>query len=76
MVLLSCLAAGWFVLYDIEYQPLAHHVSGAAAFVANFVLSSEAGYFDSQSEFKQLLHLSAQGALLAFDALSSGYFDR
>ena len=61
VVLLTCLAVGWFALYDIEYQPLAHHVTGGAAFVSNFVLSSESGYFDSQSEFKQLLHLWSLG---------------
>jgi peptidoglycan/LPS O-acetylase OafA/YrhL len=57
LVLGSCLVAGWFLLYDVEYKPLGTHVAGGAAFISNFVLASEAGYFDSASDYKELLHL-------------------
>jgi len=61
LVLLTCLIAGWFFLYDLEYRPLGRHVAGGAAFISNFLLSNEAGYFDSRSEFKELLHLWSLG---------------
>lgn len=61
LVLAACLVFGWFALYDVEYQPLGSHVAGGAAFVSNFLLSGEAGYFDSQSDYKELLHLWSLG---------------
>jgi len=60
-VLAACLVAGWWLLYDREYQPLGKHVAGGAAFVSNFVLWGESGYFDSQARFKTLLHLWSLG---------------
>lgn len=61
LVLLVCLIVGWFALYDVEYKPLGLHVAGGAAFISNFLLSKESGYFDSASEFKELLHLWSLG---------------
>ncbi len=49
VVLAACLLLGWFTLYDLEYEPLGRHVAAGAAFMSNFLLSAESGYFDSQS---------------------------
>ena len=60
-VLAVCLAWGWFYLYAAQYAQLGKHVAGGAGFVANLVLWSEAGYFDTVSEAKPLLHLWSLG---------------
>lgn len=57
LVLAFCLALGWFLLFADEYEQLGKHVATAAAFVLNFVLRIEAGYFDVSAELKPLLHL-------------------
>lgn len=57
LVLLACLAFGWFVLLADEFQQLGKHIAGGAAFVSNLVLSNESGYFDNASDSKPLLHL-------------------
>lgn len=61
LVLGSCLVVGWFVLLGDEYEQLGKHVAGGAAFVANFVLWGESGYFDNAAETKPLLHLWSLG---------------
>ena len=60
-VLCVCLAWGWFYLYAADYAQLGKHVAGGAGFVANLVLWNEAGYFDTVSEAKPLLHLWSLG---------------
>ena len=60
-VLIGCSVVGWFLLLPDEYAQLGKHVAGGAGFVANFVLLSEAGYFDSAAELKPLLHLWSLG---------------
>jgi peptidoglycan/LPS O-acetylase OafA/YrhL len=57
VVLLACMAAGWLVLFSVEYKALGKHVAGSAAFVSNFVLWNEAGYFDKAAATKPLLHI-------------------
>lgn len=57
LVLLTCLAAGWFLLLPDEYASLGRHVQASAVFVQNFVLQAEIGYFDTAAELKPLLHL-------------------
>lgn len=57
LVLISCLAFGWFALLPSEFKQLGQHLAGGAAFVSNFVLWRESGYFDSLAETKPLLHL-------------------
>lgn len=57
LVLLSCLAAGYYTLLAREYKALGKHVLGGATYISNFLLMKEAGYFDSSSELKALLHL-------------------
>ncbi|MDH5667259.1 MAG: acyltransferase [Nitrospira sp.] len=52
---------GWFLLLNDEYQQLGKHIAGGAAFVSNFILWRESGYFDHASETKPLLHLWSLG---------------
>ncbi|MGP1685156.1 MAG: acyltransferase family protein, partial [Giesbergeria sp.] len=56
-VLVSCAAAGWFMLLPQEYSLLGKHIAAGAGFVQNIVLQREAGYFDIESDIKPLLHL-------------------
>ena len=48
---------GWFVLLSDEYTQLGKHVASGVAFVINFILADEVGYFDSAAELKPMLHL-------------------
>jgi peptidoglycan/LPS O-acetylase OafA/YrhL len=52
---------GWLVLVDSEFTALGKHIAAGAFFVSNFVLRSEAGYFDTAAEQKPLLHLWSLG---------------
>lgn len=61
LVLISCLAFGWFALLADEYAQLGKHTAGGAGFVSNIVLWYESGYFDNISETKPLLHLWSLG---------------
>jgi peptidoglycan/LPS O-acetylase OafA/YrhL len=61
VVLASCLLLGWFILLPDEYQQLGKHVAGGGAFIANWLLLGEAGYFDVASQVKPLLHLWSLG---------------
>lgn len=56
-VLIATLAFGAFALFADEYERLARHAYSAIAFVLNFRLMGEAGYFDVASGAKPLLHL-------------------
>ena len=56
-VLVACLATGWFILFPDEMRQLGGHTLAATVFVTNFIFWSEAGYFDTASELKPLLHL-------------------
>jgi peptidoglycan/LPS O-acetylase OafA/YrhL len=61
LVLLGCLAFGWIALLADEYKQLGRHTAAGAGFISNFVLWSEAGYFDNSAETKPLLHLWSLG---------------
>jgi peptidoglycan/LPS O-acetylase OafA/YrhL len=61
VVLSACLIAGWFLLLADEYCQLGKHVSAGTAFIANLIFWQEAGYFDTASETKPLLHLWSLG---------------
>ena len=61
VVLLACLAFGWYVLLADEFQQLGKHTAGGAAFVSNVVLWREVEYFDTAAELKPLLHLWSLG---------------
>lgn len=55
------LLAGWLLLLPNEYSELGKHVTAGSLFVSNFTLWSEAGYFDTESAKKPLLHLWSLG---------------
>jgi peptidoglycan/LPS O-acetylase OafA/YrhL len=61
LVLATTLALGWLLLLPNEFKQLGKHASAAAAFLANFALWRESGYFDTAAEFKPLLHLWSLG---------------
>ncbi|MBA0214552.1 acyltransferase [Pectobacterium brasiliense] len=52
----SLLILGWFWLPSIDYKMLGTHAATALAFVSNFKFWLEAGYFDTASHEKWLLH--------------------
>lgn len=56
VVLAFCLVMGWRGMVGSEVEKLGIHTVGAVAFVENFVLWGEAGYFEFSSELKPLLH--------------------
>ena len=57
VVLTFCLVAGWFIFFGNEYEFLGKHITAGSVYISNFVLQSESGYFDIDSELKPLLHL-------------------
>jgi peptidoglycan/LPS O-acetylase OafA/YrhL len=57
IVMGACIVFGWFALFPDEYKMLGKHLFGGAAFVSNFFLWNEVGYFDTASDTKPLLHL-------------------
>ena len=61
VVLVSCYGVGWFVLFSDEFAQLGKHIAGGTAFLSNFILWAEAGYFDNTSDSKPLLHLWSLG---------------
>ncbi|MEY8201391.1 MAG: acyltransferase family protein [Colwellia sp.] len=50
------LILGWFYLGPVDYKELAKHVFSSIAFLSNLIYWKEAGYFDSASHSKWLLH--------------------
>ena len=53
----TLLFAGWFMpLTEFEYRQLSKHVRDSLFFISNHTYSREAGYFDSASHEKWLLH--------------------
>ena len=61
VVLVASFAFGWYSLFADEFASLGKHMAGGAGFVANILLWKEAGYFDTASELKPLLHLWSLG---------------
>ena len=61
VVLAATIAAGWVWLSTEDLAQLGTHVAASAAFVMNFVLWGETGYFDRAAEQKPLLHLWSLG---------------
>ncbi|MCC2658327.1 MAG: hypothetical protein K0Q76_3435 [Panacagrimonas sp.] len=52
---------GYGLLLPDELERLGEHLRYSAAFLENFKLASEAGYFDTRSDLKPLLHLWSLG---------------
>lgn len=61
LVLASCLLFGWYSLTPNEFSRLGKNVAASAAFISNFSLWHEAGYFDVAAQKKILLHLWSLG---------------
>ena len=61
LVLAVSFSFAWFVLFDDELKQLGNHLLRAAAFLSNFILWHESGYFDNAAETKPLLHLWSLG---------------
>src|SRR6266702_1058211 len=61
IVLTSCLLFGWFALLPQEFADLGKHVAAAAAFVLNFAVWRESGYFDPAANLNPVLHLWSLG---------------
>lgn len=57
LILLATLMFGWLALDADEYKILGKHAAAGVGFFQNFILWGEAGYFDTSSELKPLLHL-------------------
>lgn len=57
LVMASSLIFGWFALVSEEFQQLGKHVASGAAFIVNFILVGESGYFDTAADTKPMLHL-------------------
>lgn len=59
--LLTCLASAWLLGYALltpsELKELARSIVHSAYFANNFLLVSQAGYFDTHADLKPLLHL-------------------
>ena len=47
IVLVATYIVGWFTLLADEYGQLGQHIAAGAAFISNFVLWGESGYFDN-----------------------------
>jgi len=61
LVLSFSYVAGWVALFSDEYKQLGQHIASGSVFSSNFMLWSEAGYFDNSAETKPLLHLWSLG---------------
>lgn len=53
---LILLIFGWFYLTPLDYKVLGKHVARSISFVSNTTYLKEAGYFDTESHGKWLLH--------------------
>lgn len=53
---IALLIGGWFLLIPSEYKELGKHASSSIRFMSNILYSKEAGYFDTASHEKWLLH--------------------
>ena len=61
LVLAVCSVVGWFFLLPGEYAQLGKHIFGGAAYIENLILRGEAGYFDTKTYVKPLMHLWSLG---------------
>jgi peptidoglycan/LPS O-acetylase OafA/YrhL len=61
LVLAFSVAAGHHLLLADEFRRLGRQIVAGASFASNFLFWSEAGYFDTESGLKPLLHLWSLG---------------
>ncbi len=52
----TVLIFGWFWIAPSDYSDLGEHAAASVIFISNFIYKDEAGYFDTPSHFKWLLH--------------------
>jgi peptidoglycan/LPS O-acetylase OafA/YrhL len=57
LVMVFSLSFGWFALLSDEYAQLGKHIASGVAFITNFILVDEVGYFDNAAETKPMFHL-------------------
>jgi peptidoglycan/LPS O-acetylase OafA/YrhL len=57
LVLVVTAVAGWYYLLPHEFRALGAQLAAGAAYVINFILEKQAGYFDVAATEKPLLHL-------------------
>ncbi|MDD3785586.1 MAG: acyltransferase family protein [Hydrogenophaga sp.] len=57
LMLVATFVLGWFWLNPPDYRALGKHLLAGSAFLSNFAFWQEAGYFDTASTTKPLLHL-------------------
>lgn len=60
-MLYCVMSSGWFILFFDEFAMLGKHVAGGIGFIVNILLCNEAGYFDTDSGLKPLMHLWSLG---------------
>ena len=60
-IFIASIAIGWYFFYADEFINLGRHMIASAAFVQNWILASESGYFDRSAEIKPFLHLWSLG---------------
>ena len=61
VILAFVCVAGWILLLPSDFARLGEQVAGGSAFVANFVLWSQAGYFTPDAAQEPLVHLWSLG---------------
>jgi peptidoglycan/LPS O-acetylase OafA/YrhL len=61
LVLFFFLILGWFIFLADEYKQISKHTMAGIGFVSNFILWSESGYFENDSNKNPLLHLWSLG---------------
>lgn len=61
LVLIFTTVVSWLFLFPDQYVAIVKHVAGGAAFIANFVLWRESGYFEWQAHQNPLMHLWSLG---------------
>lgn len=57
LVLVSCLAFGWFFLLGKTFALVGQHAGFGSLFASNYLLLTENGYFTPSAELKPFLHL-------------------
>ena len=60
-VFIASFAMAWYFFYADEFINLGRHMISSAAFIQNWMLASESGYFDTTAEIKPFLHLWSLG---------------
>lgn len=61
LVMTVTIIAGWGILVADEMSQLGLHIAAGAGFISNLIVWGEAGYFDTASALKPLLHLWSLG---------------